>query len=99
MSHRGSILIVPSGVYAWPVENAEEINADTLSRVRAESDEIDVLLLGTGVQMIRPTETLLQTFRARNIVIDPMDTGAAARTYNVMRAEERYVAVALIAVS
>ncbi|MBZ0215818.1 MAG: MTH938/NDUFAF3 family protein [Fimbriimonadaceae bacterium] len=98
MSHRGSILIVPSGVYAWPVTEAIGMTTDTLSRVLAESEDIDVLLMGTGAQLIRPSESLRQSFRAKNIVLDPMDTGAAARTYNVMRAEERCVAAALIAV-
>lgn len=99
MSHRGSIIIVPSGVYAWPVSDAGTMDVDSLSRVLTESADIDVLLLGTGLELVFPTEALRQTFRSRNIVLDPMDTGAAARTYNVMRAEERCVAAALIAVN
>ena len=36
--------------------------------------------------------------RERGIGADPMDTGAACRTYNVLMAEGRRVAAALIAV-
>ena len=99
MSHRGSILIVPSGVYAWPVSNMASLKADDLSRVLNESDDVEILLLGTGETLVPPTEAIRQIFRSRQIVIDPMSTGAAARTYNVLRAEERCVAAALIAVA
>jgi uncharacterized protein len=40
---------------------------------------------------------LRQGLRAGGIVVDAMDTGAACRTYNVLLAEERRVAAALIA--
>ncbi len=48
MSHRGSILALPSGIFAWPVGTAAEITTDTLDKVVAERAAIDVLLLGTG---------------------------------------------------
>ena len=99
MSHRGSILIVPSGVFAWPISDAELLDAELLSRVIVESDNVDILLLGTGINLVPPPESLRQLLRAKNIVIDAMTTGAAARTYNVLLAEERCVAAALIAVS
>jgi uncharacterized protein len=41
--------------------------------------------------------SLRDPLRAAGIVIEPMDSGAAARTYNVLLSEDRRVAAALIA--
>ena len=63
------------------------------------SDPVPQILLigcGQGAAMISPA--LRQALRAAGAVIDAMDTGAACRTYNVLLAEERRVAAALIAV-
>ncbi|OCP00960.1 MULTISPECIES: Mth938-like domain-containing protein [unclassified Ensifer] len=98
MSHRGSILMLPSGVYAWDVEEGDPLDVEKFLRVIDEAQEIEVLLVGTG-RDIRPLPAELKTvLRAVNISSDPMSTGAAVRTYNVMLAESRAVAVALIAV-
>ena len=47
MSHRGSLLCLPSGVWAWPPAAPTEINAAALAPVFAEADAIDLFLLGT----------------------------------------------------
>jgi uncharacterized protein len=98
MSHRGSILALPSGIEAWPVGSVTEITADALQRLIAEATSIDILLVGTGDQMAplsRPSRAALE---AANLFPELMATGAAVRTYNVLLAEERAVAAALIAV-
>ncbi|WP_104667287.1 Mth938-like domain-containing protein [Ensifer adhaerens] len=98
MSHRGSILMLPSGVYAWDVAEGDALDVDQFRKVLDEAQDIEVLLVGTGKD-IRPLPADLKTaLRAVNISSDPMSTGAAVRTYNVMLAESRAVAVALIAV-
>lgn len=98
MSHRGSILIVPSGVYAWAPKSAEELDVTDLERVLAEAGEIEFLLLGTGVALC-PLDAGIRSFlHGGDISVDVMDTGAAARTYNVVLAEQRRFAAALIAV-
>lgn len=98
MSHRGSILMLPSGIYAWDVAEGDPLAVEKFRKVLDEAREIEVLLVGTG-RDIRPLPTDLKTaLRAVNISSDPMSTGAAVRTYNVMLAESRAVAAALIAV-
>ncbi|HEV7321979.1 MAG TPA: Mth938-like domain-containing protein [Ensifer sp.] len=98
MSHRGSILMLPSGVYAWDVEEGDPVTVESLRKVLDEAQDIEVLLVGTGKD-IRPLPLDVKTaLRGANISSDPMSTGAAVRTYNVMLAESRAVAVALIAV-
>lgn len=96
MSHRGSILSVPSGIYGWSPEGA--IDRDSLSRVLDEADQIDVLLVGTGRDMGMLEPDLAAALRERGIVAEAMSTGAAVRTYNVLLAEDRAVAAALVAV-
>jgi uncharacterized protein len=98
MSHRGSILCLPSGIYAWPVSNAEDIDAVAFAPVFAEKDEVGLLVLGTGRRQIFPGPELRRAFMDVNIALEAMDTGAAARTYNVLLAEGRPLGAALIAV-
>jgi uncharacterized protein len=74
------------------------LTTDKFRRVLDEAQEIEVLLVGTGRE-IRPLPADLKAaLKAANISSDPMNTGAAVRTYNVMLAETRAVAAALIAV-
>jgi uncharacterized protein len=98
MSHRGSILALPSGIRAWPVASIAEIDADALAPILAESGGIEILLLGCGLDPVFIEERLRAPLAAAGIRLDAMQTGAAARTYNVLLAEDRRVAAALIAV-
>ncbi|MDB5591896.1 Mth938-like domain-containing protein [Enterovirga sp.] len=98
MSHRGSILILPSGISAWPVESAAGIDRASLRPV-LDADDVEFLLIGTGPEIAILPERLRLPFRERGISVDTMATGAAARTYNVLLAENRRVAAALIAVA
>lgn len=98
MSHRGSVLCLPSGIYGWDKTDAKDLSAADLQRVLEEAEQIEVLLVGTGKD-IRPLSAELRAaLRERRISSDPMSTGAAVRTFNVMLAESRAVAAALIAV-
>jgi uncharacterized protein len=98
MSHRGSILALPSGVSAWPVETVADLTADALERVLGEPNAVELLLLGTGETIAPIPNELRQLFRDARVALDVMQTSAAARTYNVLAAENRMVGVALIAV-
>ncbi|WP_417415644.1 Mth938-like domain-containing protein [Hoeflea sp.] len=98
MSHRGSIFCLPSGVHGWDVVEGQALTMDLFKQVLAETRDIEFLLVGTGLS-IRPLPAELKAaLRAANVSSDPMSTGAAVRTYNVMLAESRAVAAALIAV-
>lgn len=98
MSHRGSIIALPSGVHAWAVADFSGLTLESLAPVLAEVGSLDVLLLGTGADVRFVPETIRARFRQAGIGLDPMQTGAAARTYNVLAAENRRVGAALIAV-
>lgn len=98
MSHRGSLLCLPSGVWAWPVENPVDIDEAALARVFAEAERIDVLLIGSGATFWVMPHALRQRMREARISADVMLTGPAVRTYNVMLGEDRRVAAGLVAV-
>jgi uncharacterized protein len=98
MSHRGSILALPSGIEAWPVAAADEITSDTLSRLVAEAASIEILLVGTGERIAPLSSEARRALTEAGLQPELMQTGAAVRTYNVLLSEQRAVAAALIAV-
>lgn len=98
MSHRGSILCLPSGIYGWEPATPPAIVEADLTRIFDEAGDIEVLLLGMGLDLVRIRPDLHARLRANGISADAMATGAAVRTYNVLLAEDRAVAAALIAV-
>jgi len=98
MSHRGSILCLPSGIYGWDVSAGDPLDPAAFGRVLAEAADIEVLLVGTGLEIRPLSADLKAALRAAGIASDPMSTGAAVRTFNVMLAESRAVAAALLAV-
>ncbi len=98
MSHRGSILCLPSGIHGWSVDDPAKLSVEDFSRIIAQAGDIEVLLVGMGDTMRVLPKELKQALRDAGISADPMSTGAAVRTYNIMLSEARAVAAALIAV-
>jgi uncharacterized protein len=98
MSHRGSLLCLPSGIWAWPVARAEDINEMTLTAVFAAAAEIGLFLIGAGhAPWIMPAP-LHARFHALKISLEVMRTGTAVSTYNILLGEGRRVAAGFIAV-
>jgi uncharacterized protein len=98
MSHRGSLLCLPDGIWAWPTTSPAEIDEYSLARVFNAANAIDTLIVGTGTEVWMPRRGLREALRAVGVVLDPMQTGPAIRTYNIMLGERRRIAAALIAV-
>jgi uncharacterized protein len=98
MSHTGSILILPSGVYRWEPPVPFRHDEALYGAVFAEASTIDVFLVGSGTVPLPMPETLRWLFRDRRMSVDVMTTGAAASTFNVLLSENRRVAAALVAV-
>ncbi len=98
MSHRGSILCLPSGIHGWEPADPAKLALEDFERVFQQAERIEILLVGTGKELKPLLPALRQAFREAGISADPMSTGAAVRTYNVLLAEDRAVAAALVAV-
>jgi uncharacterized protein len=99
MSHRGSILALPTGIEAWPVASPAEITPEALRRIIAEAEAIQVLIVGTGEALVPLAPAAREALAGAGLHPELMATGAAVRTYNVLLSEERAVAAALIAVA
>lgn len=98
MSHRGSLLALPSGIHGWQMTEDEKLTVEKLEKVIADAGDIEVLLLGMGHNLRPIPPDVKAMLKSHKIASDPMSTGAAVRTYNIMMAEQRAVAAALIAV-
>ena len=97
--HPGSVLVMPERMLAWPVARFEELAFASFAPLMPYAGDIQVLLLGCGPRNALVPQSLRSALRAAGMVLEAMDTGAACRTYNVLAAEERRVAAALIALS
>ena len=91
-SYDGAILVLPHATQPWPVRTIADISAESLAPVI----EAGIQILGCGHRMQLVPPALRQELRAHGVVTDAMDTGAACRTYNVLLAEDRRVAAALL---
>ncbi len=98
MSHRGSLLCLPSGLYEWDANDVASLSPEHFARVFAEAGRIGFLLLGVGRTAAMPSPLIRKALEDAGVGLEVMDTGAAARTYNVLLAEGRPLAAALIAV-
>jgi uncharacterized protein len=88
----GPVLVFPDVTLVW-AEAA--LSAASLAPV-VEHGGVELLLIGLGRRMTPVAASLRAALKANGIVIEAMDTGAACRTYNVLLAEDRHVAAALL---
>ncbi|WP_274424120.1 Mth938-like domain-containing protein [Chelativorans sp. YIM 93263] len=98
MSHRGSLLCLPSGIYGWRADDPAVLSEADFERPIAEAEEIEILLIGTGKGLRPLSAELRKVLKDAGMAVETMATGAAVRTFNVLLAEERAVAAAIIAV-
>ena len=98
MSHRGSLLCLPDGIWAWPVDAVAAITAEALQAVFDRADALDMFLIGGGRDPFVLPEALRARFRALSVAVDCLATGPAAQTYNILLGEKRRVGAGLIAV-
>lgn len=96
--HQGSLLLLPSGIYAWQIKEFSDLVPTSFDDVLREKDGLDFLLLGTGDTQRFPDVPVRALFDEAGLGLEVMDTGAACRTYNVLLGENRAMAAALIAV-
>lgn len=90
-AHQGPLAILPTGRIDWP-------GLPDLAALIAGKASYDILLIGTGAE-IAPLEPALQAaLDAADIAADTMATPPALRTYNVLLAEQRRVALAVMPV-
>ena len=95
--HAGSILIFPDRVEAWAVAERAALDLAAFAPVQGAQPVPDILVVGLGAEFALFPPALRQAIRAWGPVVEAMATPAACRTYNILLAEQRRVAAALIA--
>jgi uncharacterized protein len=98
LSHRGSLLCLPDGIWPWPVAAPAALTDDALSLVFDRAGDLDFFIIGTGAEPWLMPPPLRVRFREAHVSVDTMTTGPAVRTYNVMLMESRRVGAGLIAI-
>ena len=88
----GPVLVFPDATLVWEGAAA---TFNSLAPV-VERGGVELLLLGLGRRMAPVAAALRSVLKQHGIVLEAMDTGAACRTYNVLVAEDRRVAAALL---
>lgn len=97
--HEGSLLIVKDEARSWAVTEFAQLSPQSLAPViEAGRGEVEFLLLGVGARNAQPPRPVREALQRAGMGLEFMDTPTAARLYNVLTAEGRRVAVALIAV-
>lgn len=97
IEYQGSVLVLPERTLSWDVEHVEDVTLASLAPVFQADPPVEILLVGCGPLMQLLPRDLRDACRHRGFGVDVMDTGAACRTYNVLVAEGRRVAAALVA--
>jgi uncharacterized protein len=96
--YQGSVLVFADCTLAWEVSDMSQVSAESLAAVGQAEPTVEVLLLGCGAAAAMVPKALRAAMRETGVVVEAMDTGAACRTFNLLMAEERPAAAALIAV-
>ncbi|EKE43536.1 hypothetical protein OCGS_2268 [Oceaniovalibus guishaninsula JLT2003] len=89
--YRGSVAVLPEGPRMWG-------GYDDTATLLAVAEQVDVLLIGTGVEIAPLPRAFRQLLEDAGLGLEIMATGAACRTYNVLLGEGRRIGAALLAV-
>jgi uncharacterized protein len=102
VSHTGPVLVRAENTQPWAVSldvAIAELDLATLAPILEVGQTYDILLIGTGTKQVFLPPAVRSQIRARGPVAEVMDTGAACRTFNLLLAEGRKVAAALLPVA
>lgn len=92
--HKASLVVLPDQVLAWEAKDFDSLSREDFLFLKDLNAEI--ILLGTGARQRFPNSQLAAPLAAARIGLEVMDLKAACRTYNILVAEGRKVAAALL---
>ena len=93
--HTSNIVVMPHRIITdWTSNIFDTLTDADMQQLAAL--EVEIILLGTGSRLRFPSGALLRPFANAGIGLDVMDLQAACRTYNILAAEGRKVAAALL---
>ncbi len=95
---RGSMLIRGDRYDPWPARDVADVaEGEAIGALTGLAGEIDILLVGTGTRTVLLGPSTRKALREAGLGVEVMSTPAACRTYNVLVAEGRRVAAAVLA--
>ncbi len=89
-----SVVVLPDRLEPWAVRGFDQLRAEDFAFL--QKLEAEIVLLGTGARQRFPHPRLTAGLAQAGIGLEVMDLQAACRTYNILVAEERKVAAALL---
>ena len=92
--HEANLIVLPGQLLQWNVASFDALKEEDFL-VLLDLD-LEILLLGTGARQRFPHPRLTRALAEKRIGVEAMDLQAACRTYNILMAEERKVAAALL---
>jgi uncharacterized protein len=92
--HEANLIVLPDRILPWRTAGFDALAADDFAALA--SLDLEVVLLGTGATLRFPSPQVTRPLAAAGIGLEVMDMQAACRTYNILAAEERRVAAALL---
>ena len=92
--YESSLVVLPDQVIPWETQTFDSLSPESF--LFLEKRSVEIVLLGTGARQRFPHPRLTARLAAAGIGLEVMDLKAAARTYNVLVAEARKVAAALL---
>jgi len=95
---KGSVLLYEGKIEPWTVSDASEITLETLKPLLDVAENYDILVVGCGELSKMPPKELKQAAKDHGVVLEWMNSGAAARTFTVLQIEDRRTLAAIIAV-
>jgi uncharacterized protein len=95
--HQGSVLVLPARTLRWEVARFADLTLESLAPIAGHQPAVELLILGCGARFALVSAEFRAALRARGLAVESMDTRAACRTFNLLLAEDRRVAAALIA--
>ena len=93
---REPVLVTPTVTTPWRIMRAEELSLASLAALKDAPVPTELLVLGCGARAIFVPPALRAELKAAGLALEVVDTGSACRIYNVLLAEGRRVAAALI---
>ncbi|CAM9896171.1 unnamed protein product [Ectocarpus sp. 13 AM-2016] len=97
---RGSMICMPNSFVLWQPKRPSDITVESLRIVELVIPKIDLIIVGVGERMTaRLDPVLVKHLASKGIRVEQMDTVNACSTFNVLNAEDRRVAAALLQLS
>ncbi|WP_417461921.1 Mth938-like domain-containing protein [Kordiimonas sp.] len=94
----GGVMVLPTGFYPIEASDVQRLSAADVVKATGAAKKPELILIGTGEKMQLVPSAFRSYLEGEGIGYDVMDTGAAARTYNVLLIEGRQVAALLLPV-